>query len=350
MAFDPAVALKHRLLLIEGDFASERLRALDAVLQAAGLAEADAFDRETIVASDKPFSEWVASSQTVPFLADRRCVIVRNVDRVDPAEAAESLSLDTLSQLPESALLILVADDETGAKSDARSERMSPWRKVVQKAKGHVASFAVKGASDRNLTDLAKAAGKKLPPRTANLLMEMVAGRQDRAEEELAKLVLYVGEAHEITAEDLKRSVTPELEHSIFQLMDASWAGDARTSLEQLHRLRDQTPNFNNVAHSLLAFMGGQIRTMWQARGAIENSLEGWEPQERGLSKTHEFPRRKAVQRARTLDYRTILACQKALRKANAQVTAGSFGVDNYEVIEQMILSFCQITGRRRPA
>ncbi|MBL8068268.1 MAG: DNA polymerase III subunit delta [Armatimonadetes bacterium] len=352
MPFDAVAALNHRLILIEGDYASERLRALEAIIAAAGLDEPDAFDRETVIASEKPFAEWVAAVETVPFMAERRCVVVRNVNRVSPEDASESLNLDCLKTLPESALLILVADDETKVKDDnSRAERASPWRKIVQASKGMVAIFTVKeGASSRSLPELAKASGKKLSPRTASLLTEMVAGRHDRAEEELHKLILFVGDAPEITPEHLKLSVSPEPEHNVFQMLDACWFGDARGALTQLHRLRDRSRDFDGEARRLLGLVASQLRVLWQARNSVEKASPEWEPEERNLTKMKDYPRRLALQTARRLDFPTLLECMEAVREANRLLTAGSQGVEPVEIVEQAVLKICQTARSRRSA
>ncbi|MFM9872563.1 MAG: DNA polymerase III subunit delta [Fimbriimonadaceae bacterium] len=353
MTVDAVGALKHRLILIEGDFASERKKALDAILQAADLADDDAFDREMIMASEKSIGEWISAASTVPFLADRRCVVVRNVLRVNPDDEELKNTLSQLKSLPESALLILVADDEVRKDDDVSKQAglAGPWRKAVKAMGGHILVFTLESAKGgRNLQDLVKASGKKLAPRTQNVLMEMVAGRPDRAEEELEKLILYVGSAQEITVEDVKRSVSAEPEHNIFQMCDACWRGDAGRALAQLQKLRGQTRDFQTEAIKLIGFIAMQLRNIWQARGFIEKNPQGWEPEKGGLSKMKDFPRRKAIENAQRLSFTQILECQLALREASALITGQSLGVDSEETIEQLILRLCQISAVRRSA
>lgn len=350
---DVGAALKNKIIFIEGNFASERKKALDAILAAAELADDDAFDREMIMASEKAIGEWVSAVSTVPFLADRRCVVVRNVLRVDPEDEELKSSVKQLKTLPDSALLILVADDEVRSDQDMNKQTTlaGPWRKVVKSLGGHILAFtldSVKGGT--NLQEVARSAGKKLAPRTQGFLMEMVANRPDRAEEELEKLILYVGESSEITVEDVKRSVTAEPEHNIFQMCDACWRGDAGRALAQLQKLRGQTRDFHTEAIKMVGFFASQLRNLWQARGSIEKNPDGWEPEKGGFSKMKDYPQRKAIENARRLSFDQILQCQNAVREASALITGQSLGVASEEIIEQLILKICQIATVRRSA
>ncbi|ARU40687.1 hypothetical protein CCB80_05855 [Armatimonadetes bacterium Uphvl-Ar1] len=69
----------------------------------------------------------------------------------------------------------------------------------------------------RSVQSVAQAAGKKIGNQALNALVEMVGFRADRAEEELEKLVLYVGEAREITLQDVKNCVTPSRNTTSFK-------------------------------------------------------------------------------------------------------------------------------------
>lgn len=355
MAFDGKTALKYRLILLEGDFASERKKALDAIVEAAGLAEGDAFDRESITSNEKPFAEWISSASTTPFMANRRCVIVRNIYRITPEDASESLSLNYLAELPESALLILVGDDEAvtkeGGKDSKKENPKLTWRKVVERSKGLVVKFVMKDTnSGKNLQDIAKEGGKKLSPRSMSLLLEMTANRLDRAEEELEKLIIYVGDAPEIQPDDVKRSVTPEPEHNVFQMLDACWRGDASRALAQLQRLRGMTRSFDDEARRLVPLFAAQLRTLWQARGIVERMGVEWELESKPIGKMNDYARRKSVENVQRLSFPQLLECLKAVRLANGHLTAQSLGVDSVEVIEQMILSLCQIAKNRKIA
>lgn len=345
--------LDYRLILLAGDYASMRKSKLDEILRLADLHEPDAFDRESIISSEKPFAEWVSAAATTPFMSDRRAVIVRNISRVKTEDAAESLRLSELKNLPPSALLILVADEEAKA-ADSRETQGDPlaaWKKVVKENDGlTIVSNMPDKKNVRSVQSVAQAAGKKIGNQALNALVEMVGFRADRAEEELEKLVLYVGDAREITIQDVKNCVTPEPEHNIFQMCDSLWVGDATRAIKEMNRLRGQSRDFSTEARRIIPFIVNQVRTLWQAKSFHEDGAGVWELKEKPLSKMHEFPQGKAKDMARRLSYEQLQGFMLALRSANAQLSAGAEGRKPEEVIEFLILTMCDIARSRKSA
>src|SRR5471030_1348080 len=109
MSFQPEKALKNRLILLEGEEEAWRQTALQELLAAAQI-QRDDFDLQTFSADESKPKDWFAAAGTSPFLADRRTVIVRHLLRL----GIEELTGTKPKELPPTALVILVADDETG--------------------------------------------------------------------------------------------------------------------------------------------------------------------------------------------------------------------------------------------
>lgn len=356
MATDFAKIAQNRLILIDGSHAAERRRAMISLLQEVDLDSNDAMDKETIVANEKPFAEWVASASTIPFFGDRRCVIIRNLARVDTETAAESLALTNLKTLPESALLILIVDDEPV--KDERSNRGSSataWRKVVKDNGGVVLTFeAAKEKSVPAIRELTQSYGKKISPRAATLLLEMVAGKSDRAEEELQKLAIYVGDAPEINEDDLRNCVTPEPEYNIWHMLDAMMNGDQRRALQQFLIIKSQTRDFRGEAQRIMPVMIGYLRTVWQALGHLERNPgphpRDWEPSEKGFSKGPDWQQERNTRIAKRLDYNQLLNCLQELQLANEKVNGQLPAFTPEETIEQLILRICEICGKKTVA
>ena len=95
--------------MLGGDEEELRRRAFHDILAAANI-EKDDFDMVSMEADFQSPMDWYASVSTSPFLSERRTTIIRHLLRCD----VDKLKSVDLSKLPESSLLILIADDESG--------------------------------------------------------------------------------------------------------------------------------------------------------------------------------------------------------------------------------------------
>lgn len=353
MAIDFNKAVKNRVILLSGAYAAERRAALQGLLASVDLQDAGAMDRENMVSTDRSFADWISAVSTIPFFADRRCVVVRNLARLHPESAAESLSLKSLATLPESALLILVADEEGSSDqpSSKHATNLKAWEKVVKEQGGIIISFETpKDKGGVKIREKARDLGKDMSPRTAGMLIEMVAGRYDRAEEELQKLVLYVGDANTITEHDLKQSVTAEDEYNIWRMLDAITAGDSRTALRQYGAIRSQTRDMHAESMRLLPVISGYIRQIWQARGFIDAASNDeaikWQPRDRPFTKQSDWQQERSRRIAARLSYPTLLACLRSLGWATSRITGQRQSYTTDETMEQLVLTMSHLCRR----
>ncbi len=351
VAVDFTKLATNQLILVTGTHGSERRRAVAELLKVVGLDDAGSIDRETIVGGEKPFSDWIGGVSTIPFFADRRAAVIRNIARVDPEEL--NLSVSELSTLPPSALLILVADDEGSRDqpTSAQASNLKAWEKIVKKHGGAILNFELPKDKDASLIrEKARSLGKELNKPTAELLLEMVAGRYDRAEEELEKLALYVGESKQIHQDDLRRSVSAEREYNIWAMLDSMTSGDARTALRQFATIKSQTRDLHGELIKTLAVMGGYFRTIWQARAFVESNggpeVIRWLPVEKPFTKLSEWQQRKTRNLAQRLNYPTLLACLRILNHASSQLVGQVSSYSSEEVMEQTVLQISALCAR----
>ena len=127
MPFSAPEALKRTIVLLSGEEHELRRRALTAILAELGPSDDD-FDREEFDAGSSDYLTWMGSASTVPFLSERRVVIVRHILRQDPDDVK-------LPDLPPSALLVLVADEEAG--DDDKQRRFRTDRKSTRLNSSH---------------------------------------------------------------------------------------------------------------------------------------------------------------------------------------------------------------------
>jgi len=188
--------------------------------------------------------------RTVPFLAPRRVVIVRDADAfvVAHRDALEKY----LAKPSETATLILI---------------VSSWRKatrldkLVRKIGGVLnCSAPGRGTVGRFVTEAAARRDKRIDPDAAQLLAQWIGDDLAALDAEIEKLSLYVGRRASISAADVSAVVSATAGPAAFALTNALAAGDARKALATLD--------------GMLTARGDQFRVLglitWHLRKAMQ--------------------------------------------------------------------------------
>ena len=346
-----------RVVLIAGNEDALRRDAFKALFKELGMDEKDP-EAETIIADQRPPTEWTATAASVPFIAVRRVVVVRNLLRVDPAHVWEEkpkskdhpLTKELLA-LPQTAMLVLVADDETG--DDDKQSRLQSvakrWLEIVTNADGCIVTFE---ANDKDLADklrkIAKERGKQMTPASAALLAEMAGGSVSIALAELDKLTAFIGEAEVIHESDVRTVVAPEQEYNVYQLVDAVVAGDSGAALKQLRTLTSRNDKIEGQAFSrIFPNIGRQFRVIWQARLCLDANCRPSSPSPAVLAmfparpridQEREWSQNRALRAARRLSLAQIRQVFSELSDADAKIKGLLPSFSTNEAVEEMVL------------
>lgn len=357
MKFDAKKAANTPLVAIGGPEESLRRRALAEILVAANSGPDD-YDYESFNADEQSPSHWLGSVSSVPFMGEKRTLVVRHLLRVDPKE----VNVD-FAALPETARLILVADEESASTEDKVrkfSANWTAWQKKVTAANGVVIQASSEGEPVASL--LIKEAskhGKKLSESSAEMMQEMVGGNLSRALAELEKLIFYVGDADEITSQDVRKVVSPSREWSIWNLIGAAGDGRIREALSELRNLIESGQKADQAAHrSILPLLSRHLRLLLQARIVIERGGRPGQVSpaiaeilpEKHIGQEKPFSLRAITPQAQRV---TIAQCLDALDRlalADAQLKGAAPAYDARETLETLILDISSILGSQRSA
>lgn len=338
-----------KLTLIYGPEGVYQRRALKAVLQEAG--GADSFDFESFQSMERSTDQWLGLAGTPPFLDAKRTVVVRNVLRAD----AKELKPNDIAALPDTACLVLVADEETVDDRQARwKAAQDQWVKAVQAAKGHLIKCEI------SLKDMAPALraeaqilGKKLSLQGAMLLKEMTSDSFSRAVDELEKLSLYVGDRDEIHLEDIRAAASASHEWKVFDLVDGIVAGSPSKAMTQLSYLLESGAKAQEAAISqILPMLARQYKLLWQALICLEHrvSLGSVPPsvKEKFLQRpdflgSSEFVQNRTINAARKLSFEQVRQSLEAICIADSQIKGVSEGYSPVDTIEMLIVRLCDI-------
>ncbi|MBM6828533.1 DNA polymerase III subunit delta [Anaerotignum lactatifermentans] len=155
------------------------------------------------------------AAETLPFLNDKRLVLVRNSEffqKGSRKEEGEAL-LDFLSDLPESTCLLFVEE---------KAEKNNRLYKAVAK---HGIAVDFKPLTEKEIVSWLKKSckdqGLSLADSTAVYLLRITDNSMENLVREIGKLTAYKGESGEITKEDVDAVCSISLEARIFDLVRA---------------------------------------------------------------------------------------------------------------------------------
>ena len=175
--------------------------------------------------------ELIAAAETLPFMAERRVVLVRECELLTTSKKADDEKLEAilayLEKLPHETCLIFTVK----GKADARKKLYLTLKKM-----GAVVDFSP--MNDAEAANWAirtlRAQGKQMDLTTAQKLVFTVGHDAALLRQEMEKLVAYSGERQAVTEEDIDAVCVRSLECSVFQMVEAQAMGRTREACNLL--------------------------------------------------------------------------------------------------------------------
>lgn len=210
------------VLLFEGEEEQMKQEALSALRK--GLLPAGIEEMNEMILDDPETDQLIAATETLPFLADRRLVIVRDHPALTGRSEADDRLISYLPSVPSTAVLLFYC---TG-KPDARKKLYTAVKKM-----GGIVSFPRLSGSEltRFVTNAFHAFGKECDARTADYLIFTVGNDASLLMSEIAKIASFAGERLSVTADDISVLATPSTECTVFQLVDSVVSGQKKRAL-----------------------------------------------------------------------------------------------------------------------
>ena len=190
----------------------------------ATLGDADPQTCVAVYEADAELAQVLDDLRTLPFLAPRRAVVLRDADAF---VSAHRDALEKYCQAPvETATLILQVS------SWPKNTRL--YKIIAGVGEAIECSLPEKSNLRSFLNDAAKKRGKKIAPDAAELLTEWIGRDLAALDSELEKLSLYTSQRDTITLADVSALVTSTTGPAAFALADALTAGEPRAALAAL--------------------------------------------------------------------------------------------------------------------
>jgi len=197
---------------------------------------------ERIDAEESDFQAILDAVQGVPFLSERKMVVVRSLSANKPA--AEQIE-QIISSIPESTDFIIyepITDKRTVYYKSLKSQtKLEDYAELDSR---ELAKWLVSEA---------KLQGGSLQIGDANFLVDRVGTNQAMLANELDKLLLY---EPKITRANINLLTEPTPQSKIFELLDAAFGGDKNTALKLYAEQRAQKVE----PQAVLAMIAWQLR------------------------------------------------------------------------------------------
>ena len=182
---------------------------------------------ETVL-ENPPTDALVAAAETLPFLAEKRLVVVRELAALTGRSESDERLLNYIGKIPDTCVVIFYVQ----GKVDARKKLAAALKK-----QGTVVSFAPLEDAALNawIVRTAKNLGKEIAMGDAAYLSFTVGTDAATIKSELEKLASLAGERPTITREDIQAVCTRSMECTVFEMVDAVVAGQEGKAFGLLH-------------------------------------------------------------------------------------------------------------------
>jgi DNA polymerase III subunit delta len=205
----------------------------------------------------------IQAARTVPMLSARRFVLVRSVDALAAPE--QDALADYLKQPTPEACLVLVAEKLDGRAKLGRAAREAGVLWDAEPPKAYELPQVARREAD--------ALGHPLDDAAAQAIADAIGPDTSALADALERLSLYVGAGKPIREDDVVACVARVRTESVWALVDAVGAKNARVALASAASLlADREPPLR-----ILALVARQLRTLARMRSALASGLR---PQE----------------------------------------------------------------------
>ncbi|MGH7241777.1 MAG: DNA polymerase III subunit delta [Candidatus Saccharimonadales bacterium] len=283
-------------------------------LTAAFLAAHDEFGIERIDGEEAEFSRLQEALTSLPFLADKKLVILRKPSaNKEFTERAEEL----LNNIPETTDVVII---------EPKLDKRLAYHKLLKKA----TDFREFKELDvpvlaRWLVSEASAKGGKISPADASYLVQRVGANQQLLANELEKLLLH---SNTITKQSIELLTEATPQGTIFELLEAAFAGNRKRTMQlyaEQRSLKVEPPQ-------IVAMLAWQLHVLALIKAAKDRSAD----QIAGEAKLSPF----VVKKSQSIARRLTLAELKTLIQdlLMIDVRSKSKGLDADEALQNYLL------------
>lgn len=210
---------------------------LDMLVEKTVDASTRSFNFDTLFGSETTYPDLVERANAYPLMADRRVVVVKEVDRLismrGKPDATSPFMRYLESPAPTTVLVMTAATGDFMTKGKPKA----PYNTIIE----HASSVQFKKIYDRELpswtSDRIKVKGKEITPEAVELFVGYSGSSLRVINNEIEKLFTFVEDRKRITAEDVRSVVGTSKLYNVFELQKAIGAKNLELSVEISERM-----------------------------------------------------------------------------------------------------------------
>ncbi len=290
-----------------------------------------------------------AAIPSASLLADSRVVVVHEMQTVGARD--QKLLMRPLENIPPGTTVVLTC----APKSD-RDRKKPPLSADIMKLAGRIGEVRqLAEPGERQIagwiTQEVAAAGRQIEREAVTELVNVAGTDVDRLANEIAKLMVYVGDASVVTVADVRAAVSGGDDRGIFDLVDAIGRRDAPTAIDIIRALMPAGTK-RGAAIGILGMIARQIRLLWQAVHTLKSQrtldnipdqVKAVFPLDTALHQAHSFVQGKLAAQARNFTEPQLARALVRLYETDLALKGMSDQkADERTVLELLVVSLCQ--------
>ena len=331
--FDKSTALKKSSPVYL--FAGEESYLIDSCLaQTEKMLGADDLSKEVFYAADSCAEDILYALQTLPFLSERRIVIVKAVNKMKAADA-EALTGYLANVVDTSALILLYS-------GNYKKETVAKRKELINKCSTSKNCVAVdcRKQYDNEVKDFIKSEfskkGKTVSFDVINRIVDENGTDLLNISNEIEKLSLFAGKNKKtVTEEDIEKISGYTKEANIYALAADIEARDIKKALFVLEKLLSEGEDVIMI----LSTITSTVRKLLKAKSMLEEQgMDSAEPA--SALRIHNYFARAFFANLKKHDMKKLKDAMKVILKADTAIKTGSS--DAVSALERIILFVCR--------
>lgn len=292
------------------------------------------------------FDDFETASKSMPFLTDRRLIIINNPLSFTYNESNRDKLLSLLEDVPDYNAVALVEFSPLLTRRQKKKGEKHWLEEWVRKQadRGFIKEYLIESGPQMKgwIIKRVSSAGGQIDNDAANELASMVGDDTRFADQEILKLLTYVNYERPIEKEDVLLLTPMIQEGDIFELVDALGHQDKKTAMGVFHRLladQDRMRIFSMIVR--------QFRFLLLAREILDNDgneqdiLRQLTP---NPFKIHPYVAKKIISQARKFSITQLETIYHLLLDIDQDMKSGKMAVD---LSVDMLIADIKSTGSR---